>query len=289
MHVRGKARRIAVVTAAVALVLLVAVAAEGSPLRAGEWSDKAWTEGDGLRWVATAVVLVGVAGGTAVLVLSLRELRRGGFSGRRRRSLLANLLAFAVAIAILLLMPRPEPERRPPTTTTVVAPAEPELGGQPGGSGWALLPVAALAAVVAGTLLVATLIRRADDGDEALPPGPDGARSATITGIDASLDDLATLDDVRSAIVGAYARLLDALDGAGVPRRPAEAPLEYLVRALRSLDVRPEPLERLTALFNEARFSQHSLGPAARDAAFAALSAAREDLARTPAGAEVPR
>ena len=45
-----------------------------------------------------------------------------------------------------------------------------------------------------------------------------------------------------SAIVAAYAVLLEGLARAGVPRSPAEAPEEYIRRVLASVDVRREPL-----------------------------------------------
>ena len=75
-------------------------------------------------------------------------------------------------------------------------------------------------------------------------------------------------------------------DGAGArscrafPRHPAEAPFEYVERALRSLDTSTDSIRRLTALFERAKFSQHEPEPEMRDEAIDALVAVRDELAR---------
>jgi len=81
-----------------------------------------------------------------------------------------------------------------------------------------------------------------------------------------------------AAIVAAYAALLDGLARAGRPRRPAEAPEEYVRRVLTGWSVHAEPLNELTALFAEARFSEHVLGPGHRARAMSALEAARAEI-----------
>jgi hypothetical protein len=96
--------------------------------------------------------------------------------------------------------------------------------------------------------------------------------------LDESLDDLRADPDLRRAIVAAYARMEVALAAAGLPRRPAEAPLEYLERALLSLDASAEAVRRLTDLFEWARFSQYEPEPSMRDEAVDALVAVRNEL-----------
>ena len=53
-----------------------------------------------------------------------------------------------------------------------------------------------------------------------------------------------------------------ALAAAGLPRRPAEAPLEYLERALVDLDATAASARRLTDLFRFAKFSDHPVDAA---------------------------
>ncbi|HEX4901502.1 MAG TPA: DUF4129 domain-containing protein, partial [Acidimicrobiales bacterium] len=90
--------------------------------------------------------------------------------------------------------------------------------------------------------------------------------------------------DPRTAVIGAYARLLVALDEAGMPRRPHEGPHEHLWRALGPLGVRRGPVHRLAELFVRARFTPHPVTDDHRRVAIAALADAIADL-RLEAGA----
>lgn len=104
------------------------------------------------------------------------------------------------------------------------------------------------------------------------------APAAVAAALDASLDDLRADPDLRRAIIAAYARMEAVLGAVGVPRRPAEAPLEYLERALLALDTNHRSVRRLTDLFEWARFSQHEPEPSMRDEAVDALAAVRDEL-----------
>jgi Domain of unknown function (DUF4129) len=70
-------------------------------------------------------------------------------------------------------------------------------------------------------------------------------------------------------------RLLAAHD---VPRRPSEAPFEYLGRVLLELDTSAGAVFELTALFERAKFSRHAIDEEMRDEAIAALAAVRDEL-----------
>ena len=96
--------------------------------------------------------------------------------------------------------------------------------------------------------------------------------------LDESLDDLRTDPDLQRAIIAAYARMETALAAAGLARRPSEAPLEYLERALLALDTSAAAVRRLTDLFVWARFSNHEPEPSMRDEAVDALAAVRDEL-----------
>ncbi len=64
----------------------------------------------------------------------------------------------------------------------------------------------------------------------------------------------------------------------GLARTPAEAPLEYLARVLRTLHVRESAVQSLTGLFEYAKFSEHDIDTTMKDDAIAALIAVRDDL-----------
>ena len=65
-------------------------------------------------------------------------------------------------------------------------------------------------------------------------------QEAVSLALDESLDDLRNEPDLRRAIIAAYARMERALAAGGLPRRPSEAPFEYVERALDELETSAE-------------------------------------------------
>ena len=111
-----------------------------------------------------------------------------------------------------------------------------------------------------------------------VPPEP---LEETLAGaIDTSIADLAAEPDARRAVIAAYAQMERALAVHGLERDAAEAPLEYLARILRGLDVREDAVRTLTRLFQYAKFSMHGVDAAMKDEAIAALAGVRDDLRR---------
>ena len=104
-------------------------------------------------------------------------------------------------------------------------------------------------------------------------------RLAEITAaLDESIADLRAEPDPRRAIIAAYAYMERALGAAGVPRRPSEAPLEYLERALVDLHATAASARRLTDLFRFAKFGDRPVDEQAKEDAIAALEAVRDEL-----------
>jgi hypothetical protein len=133
-----------------------------------------------------------------------------------------------------------------------------------------LLAIAGVGGLLA--LLVFTARQRSAGSSES-------RRAQSLAGaISQSLDDLRADPDLRRAIVAAYARMETALAATGVPRDPAEAPNEYLERALLSVDASAGSARRLTELFERARFSHHEPDARMRDDAIDALVAVRDEL-----------
>ena len=135
-----------------------------------------------------------------------------------------------------------------------------------------LVVILGLLLVVGVAVIVAA--RRSRPKPRTLELAPEDLAAA----LDESLDDLRADVDLRRAIIAAYARMERALAAAGVRRRPAEAPLEYVERALLSLDASAGAVRRLTDLFEWARFSHHEPEPSMRDEAVDALIAVRDEL-----------
>jgi hypothetical protein len=93
-----------------------------------------------------------------------------------------------------------------------------------------------------------------------------------------TLEDLERDPDARRAVIGAYARMESTLAAHGLPRRPSEAPLEYLQRVLGRLTISAGATERLTQLFERAKFSLHAIDTRMKTDAVTALTAVRDEL-----------
>jgi hypothetical protein len=126
-----------------------------------------------------------------------------------------------------------------------------------------------------GALLVAWQLLRLRRGR--LRPVPSLAETLSET-LSETLDDLRAEPDPRRAIILAYARMEATLTRCGVARDESEAPLEYISRVLLELDVRPDPVEQLTDLFEQAKFSDHPIDADMKEAAIEALEDVRADL-----------
>ncbi|PYN32180.1 MAG: hypothetical protein DME01_22585 [Candidatus Rokuibacteriota bacterium] len=142
-----------------------------------------------------------------------------------------------------------------------------------------LLLLAGLATLaVALLLLFAERIARwweRRDGDDAAEPLSEAVQEG--------LDDLASEPDARLAIIKCYRRFERVAARARVVRAPWQTPDEFMREALRRLVLPRRAVDRLTRLFELARFSAHPLGSAERDTARACLEDIRSELERAEA------
>jgi hypothetical protein len=109
------------------------------------------------------------------------------------------------------------------------------------------------------------------------------ARSAQVAdelvlALEESLDDLRADLDPRTAVIAAYVQMERALARSGLPRSPFEAPREYLRRVLPGVGAGAVSVERLTALYERARFSAHEIDGGMKIEAIDALEALRNEL-----------
>src|SRR5207237_263983 len=94
-----------------------------------------------------------------------------------------------------------------------------------------------------------------------------------VSAIGESIDALRAEPDPRRAVIAAYARLEAELEAIGRPRRPAEAPLEYMARILGGTEA-PSPQHHHPALPRQGGGLPHA----------AALGSAGHDRRPGPAG-----
>jgi hypothetical protein len=104
------------------------------------------------------------------------------------------------------------------------------------------------------------------------------AREALAAILDDTLDDLRAEPDPRKAVIACYSRMERSLASYGLPRRPFEAPEEYLGRVLEELQSGSPSARRLTRLFERAKFSEHSIDASMKGEAIEAVSELRSEL-----------
>jgi len=265
-----------------ALLALTAVATSGRPLAKSHGSGPSATFFD---YVYTSIVVAAIAI-VLVVVYAVSLQRPGKFTPPRRRwhlvSTLFSIALAAVAAAIFLhsgLAKRLHRLNLQATQNAQRAKGKHQLGAgrdvRNAHVRWDEIAVVLVLVAGVGVLLVA------GRGAKRAPrPWRQRSQDAVAFALDESLDDLRSEPDLRRAIIAAYARMERALGFGGIPRRPSEAPLEYLERALGELDTSAGSVRRLTELFEWAKFSQHEPEPEMRDEAIDALVAVRDELMR---------
>jgi hypothetical protein len=161
----------------------------------------------------------------------------------------------------------------PPAPTSPGAATGPQgqlAGGEPG---WVAFVVVGLllAGLAAAILARGELARRR----RAALAGPN---QRLVELLEVTLTDLEDERDPRRAVIAAWVRMERGFAAAGLPRRAAEAPLEYVARVLEEANVRPASIERLAELFERAKFSRHPIDEGMRAAAIEAVTAIRAEL-----------
>lgn len=276
----GHGRRLAVVCVlAATLLAVVALAARAyQPIAGDEPRREASTEF--FDYLFTAAAVLWLLGGVLAFVLWAGEARRDRKSRFRLRIGLPGAV-FLVAVVLLLaygpdLFDRLRPgdsgstETGPTTGTGPRGEESPPSRREAPEFEWPLALAIGLGLLVGAGILGARRLRRRPD--EAT------LARALAAELDARIDDLRRELDPRRAVIAAYARMERLLGAYGVARRPPEAPLEYLGRVLLELDVGEQAVRELTGLFEEAKFSDHELGPERRDEAISALVDVRDSL-----------
>jgi Domain of unknown function (DUF4129) len=271
-------RALPLVLAVSALLAVTALAAHGRPIGRSHGAGPTPAFFD---YVFTTAALI--AG--AIAIVFVWSLAGGKWSkpGRQRGRMnlvqlvamlcASLLLGWALAHAHLHFRPKSAQSNSPPTRAAKTGAREPVAADRRNARlRWDEVAIVAALLAAAGVAMFAT--RRTRPAKE----WRFRSHEEIAVALDESLDDLRTEPDVRRAIIAAYARMEHALGAAGLPRRPAEAPLEYLARALHSLDASAPAVTRLTDLFERAKFSQHEPDESMRAEAIGALVAVRDEL-----------
>lgn len=277
-------------------VVVVAIAARGST-STGDGSAR--KPSDALLDVLFTLYLVALVAG-AVMFVYLLMLRRKikVQTGKAPRKSLLEMIAtmFVLVVAALLLGRRLQDWQRPPpieqeeaigqaSTLPVGTTTSPTSTAYEAEVAWApVLVTMGLIILAVAAWWYAGRVRKRARGEL-----HSELAAAVALAVDESLDDLRAEPDPRRAVIAAYARLERVLAAHGLPRKPAEAPLEYLGRMLAELSVSDRAARALTELFERAKFSQHAVGAEMKNEAIDALQTVRDDLLAAQALAEQQR
>ena len=277
-------------------VVLVAIAARGST-SVGEGTTR--KPSDALLDVFFTMYLVALVAGAVMFVylLVLRRKMKVQTGQAPRKTLLEMLGTMVVLLGVGLLLARrlSNWERAAPieseeaigqaSTLPIDTSPQPTSTSYEAEVAWApVLVTMALILLAAGAWWYAGRARKRARGEL-----HSELAAAVALAVDESLDDLRAEPDPRRAVIAAYARLENVLAAHGLPRKPAEAPLEYLSRMLAELSVTDRAARALTELFERAKFSQHAVGAEMKEEAIDALQTVRDDLIAARALAEQER
>ena len=217
--------------------------------------------------------------------------RQQGARGSVRRTVQSVVFGLVVLGLSLLIaqrlhgrLPFHTRTTKPPEARTVTPPAgrktsAPKHSYQPT---FRAVPFALALAVIAAAAVALYAAERRRRRPPREPLGPAEMAAA----LEEALDDLRAEPDPRRAVIAAYARMERVLAAQGIPRRPFEAPLEYLARVLLDLQASSHSVRRLTNLFERARFSEHEIDAAMKDEAIEAVEALQGELAAAEAERE---
>ena len=281
---RGNALRVAVPAVAVlALAGVVVIAAGGSTPTGTSASRQA---PDVLLDSIISIGLVLLIPGAVLLLYALtqrKDIAREMQSKKYPRSSIVGWVLFTLLFALLTWYRGRD--WQPPTLDDslgdAIFPGEsnPTTPAVPGADSYepefAWIPALAVAVltVVAVTAIFLSMRRRRSDTSGG------AAMAETIAEIlDDTLDDLRAEADPRRAVIAAFARLERTFAAAGLPRRRAETPQEYVTRALLELHVAEASVARLGELFAVAKFSDHDVDAGMKHEAIDALEDVRDEL-----------
>jgi hypothetical protein len=279
------------------LVFFVALGASRSLAHVGGPGDLAQAR----RFTGSLIiVLVGVAVVPATVYAAWELLRQfrgeewpGGEAPSPWKRVAKQLLGLASAAVIIVALALAVRENRDNPATQPTSPSKAPRG--PTGertaterTAEALLPWVLASVSIALVLLIAVALvlrrrRLSQDLADGLGESElEQQRRDLHEVIGDSLAEIEREPDPRKAVIRAYAGMERVLARHGLGRRRFEAPVEYLTRALAAVRLSGHAAERLTRLFERARFSEHTIGPEMKSEAIAALGEVRSELEPSP-------
>ena len=276
-------RGAAAIAGMIGLIAVVAVAAAGHAPGRGHNAPTASAPTLLRDYIATLSLLI-LPIGIVVIVWSailrrmdLPMMKDNAYALQFTRKPVYILVGIAVSLFLLVHFSHPKVKLPPRATPPVALKGEkkkvreqeryePQFRWLP------LLVIGALIGGIGGTMGLLALRRKQAE----LASIPIQVTLAEV--LSETLDDLRREADPRRAVIRAYARMERTLAARGLPRHDYEAPVEYLSRVLDAVQASSHSVQRLTKLFQRARFSTHEIGTGMKEDAIEALSGLQAEL-----------
>jgi len=166
----------------------------------------------------------------------------------------------------------PSPEPSPDETPDIDSPDPPDISSPDPDTGSvgmkSLLPIlAGIAALIVISLIYMTW--RKKHIEEVIDIMEDAQRT---------LEPMTVPDDIRAAIFQTYEELQNVLKKYGFSRRRTQTPREFKEAITAALPIPTEQIDALTALFEEARYSDHTMTIQSKNEALKNFKAIKESL-----------
>jgi hypothetical protein len=273
-------RLLVTIGGALALILLVVVASHGDRPTGGSAGD-AQTASQVLVDVLLLVFAIVAAGMVVTTLLSFQPVRGADPKPRTGPRLFGQVMAAVVLIGVVVLAVHflrgngsgQNQDAPGSSARNALKKAEKSKTGSRQDVDWVPVVLVFGAALIAFTVAGIVVLRRGP-----LPPSDDDLADRLAVVFDETLEDLKAERDPRRAVIAAYARMERILGRHGLPRRPAEAPHEYVSRVLEDLISSGSSVRRLTRLYERAKFSPHEMDEAMKEEAIDAVAAVRDEL-----------
>jgi hypothetical protein len=233
--------------------------------------------------VAFWVVLIGYLGYRYLNQRRIEKLRTGLKAGRGQ-----SLLPYAIILLVLWLV------------IFFLRPFDPGgiLNGQQGtGNGEGnvtgpppvttsqnlplVLPLVVVLLAFASFVIVWRFLRQ---NPSPAPAVTQGRREQAMEVIDRAVSSLYAGEDPRSTIIRTYQRMCLLVQTGKIEEEPYLTPREFADRAVSELGWSAAPLQDLTSIFEEARYSDHVMGGPQVARAIASFERLRQDLEVVPDG-----
>lgn len=197
-----------------------------------------------------------------------------------------NFLAFALVLLafwLVLLLANPLDGLGHQGTQKVVGPDTANSTAQNLGQSTSAMPLVLPTIVVVialASVLAIWRFMRSADGQKMTVSGRSEHEEEKAV-LDDAMRNLYAGEDPRSTIIRTYQRMCLLVRDGRLDDEPLFTPREFAERAVSQLGWGREPLEDLTLLFEEARYSDHILGEEQKNRAIASFERIREGLGRS--------